>query len=64
MIRWRGRGLNREEQVVNARDSFVNLTPVSEAPAAAVRSAWSATLPGQPVPLIWERTDGREEDRY
>lgn len=64
MIRWRGRALTREEQVVNARDSFVNLAPVSEAPAAAVRSAWSATLPGQNVPLIWEMSHGGEEELY
>lgn len=61
MIRWRGRG-EPQEQVANARDSFVNLTPVSEIPAAVTRSNWSATLPGQPVPLIWERTDGEEPE--
>jgi len=63
MIRWRGRALTSEEQVANACDSFVDLTPVSEVPAAEVRSAWSALLPGQEVPLIWERTysDGDQE---
>ncbi len=43
------------EMVANARDSFVALTPVSEAPAAAVVAAWSALLPGQTIPLIGER---------
>lgn len=62
MIRWRGRTLTVEEQVANARDSFVNLTPASEAPAASVRSNWSAVLPGQTVPLIWERSYGAEEE--
>lgn len=63
MFRWRGRQLTREEQVANACDSFVDLTPASEAPAAATRSNWSALLPGQTIPLIWERTyDGFQED--
>jgi hypothetical protein len=61
-MRWRGRSSRREEQVANARDSFVDLTPVSEAPAVVVRSAWSAILPGQDVPLTWERTYGGEEE--
>lgn len=52
-IRWRGRG-EPQEQVANACDSFVDLTPVSEAPATQTRSNWSAILPGQTVPLIWE----------
>ena len=64
MIRWRGRDLRPKEQVANARDSFVDLTPASEAPAAQTRSNWSALLPGQTVPLIWEETHGidREEE--
>ena len=53
MIHWRGRG-DRQEQVANACDSFVDLTPVSEAPAEQTRTNWSALLPGQTVPLIWE----------
>lgn len=64
MMRWRGRDLTYKEQVANACDSFVNLDPVSEAPAVLVRSNWSALLPGQDIPLIWERTtpDGNPED--
>ncbi len=58
MIRWRGRDLRPKEQVANARDSFVDLTPASEAPAEQTRSNWSALLPGQTVPLIWEDTHG------
>jgi hypothetical protein len=60
-LRWRGRGLAEEEQVANARDSFVDLTPVSEAPAEATRSNWSALLTGQAVPLIGEVRNGRED---
>lgn len=64
MIRWRGRDATYKEQVANACDSFVDLTPVSDAPAAQVSTSWSALLPGQTVPLIWERTypdDDQEE---
>ena len=61
MIRWRGRG-EPQEQVANACDSFVDLTPASEAPATQTRTNWSALLPGQPIPLIGERRyDGEEE---
>lgn len=62
--RWRGRSGRYEEQVANACDSFVDLTPASQAPAAAVSSAWSALQSGQSVPLIWEETtpDGRPEE--
>jgi hypothetical protein len=56
MLRWRGRDGLYHEQVANACDSFVDLAPASEAPAALVRSRWAALLPGQDVPLIWERT--------
>lgn len=62
MIRWRGREERRGEQVANARDSFIDLTPASEAAATATRDNWSALLPGQPIPLIWEETRrGRQE---
>jgi hypothetical protein len=54
-IRWRGRGLDCEEQVANALDSFVDLTPASDAPAAAVKAAWLPLQEGQSVPLIGER---------
>ena len=60
-LRWRGR-VRDEEQVANANDSFVDLVPASETPAAVVRSAWSALLPGQDVPLIWEARHGYEEE--
>lgn len=49
--RWRG----YEEQVANACDRFVNLTPASPVPAMQTRSNYEALLPGQAVPLIWER---------
>jgi hypothetical protein len=52
-IRWRGRG-EPQEQVANAPDASVNLTPASEAPATQTRTNWSALQPGQTVPLIWE----------
>lgn len=60
MIVWRGR-VKDEEQVANAKDSFVDLTPASEAPAEAVKAAWNAWLPGQDIPLIGERRYEREE---
>lgn len=54
--RWRGRDLNcPPDQVANAKDSTVDLTPVSEAPAVQTRANWDALLPGKEVPLIWER---------
>lgn len=53
--RWRGRDLECKEQVANATDSFVDLTPVSAAPAAAVKAAWLPLRAGQSVPLVGER---------
>jgi len=53
--RWRGRGLCPPDQVANAKDSTVDLTPASEAPAEQTRANWDAVLPGKPIPLIWER---------
>ena len=61
MTRWR-RQASTEEQVANAKDSFPDLPPVSEAPADAVKAAWGALLPGQAIPLIGERRHGDEED--
>lgn len=60
-MHWRGRG-EPQEQVANACDWFVNLTPVSQAAAVATRTKWSALLPGQTVPLIWE--DNRHGNRF
>ena len=62
--RWRGRDWRYKEQVANACDSFVDLTPVSEAPAAAVLAAWLPLQTGQTIPLINERTvpDGLPEE--
>jgi hypothetical protein len=54
-FRWRGRDLEPKEQVANACDSFVDLSPVSEAPAAAVKAAWLPLQEGQAVPLIGEQ---------
>lgn len=53
--RWREKDLTCLDQVANAIDSKVDLTPVSDAPAQAVRDAWLPWLEGQAVPLIWER---------
>ncbi len=61
---WRGPQPRRdEEQVANARDRLFPLAPVSAAPAALTRTNWSALLPGQTVPLIWEDYGyGREQE--
>lgn len=64
MLRWRGRvTYPKPEQVANACDDFVDLSPVSDAPADAVKAAWLPLQAGQTVPLIGER-DGYipEED--
>lgn len=42
------------DQVANAPDSRVNLTPASQAPLLALRAGWEPWLTGQSVPLIWE----------
>jgi hypothetical protein len=55
--RWRGRPTEYREQVANACDDFVDLTPVSDTAADLVKSHWSALISGQAVPLIGE-------DRY
>ena len=52
---WRGRGADCVDQVANAKDSTVDLTPVSDAPAEATRAGWAALLTGQAVPVIGER---------
>lgn len=62
MLRWRGRDGRYHEQVANACDDFVDLTPVSEAPAEQVRENWSALIPGQAVPMIGERVDGYSQE--
>lgn len=66
MIRRRWREPDRLclDQVANAIDAKVDLTPVSDAPAQAVRDAWAALLPGQPVPLLWERRYDDAEPCY
>lgn len=62
-LRWRGRDLEKKEQVANACDSFVDLRPASDVPAQEVKNDWAALLPGQPIPLIGEiRYGDREED--
>lgn len=55
--RWRGREFPKQ-QVANACDFFVNLTPASPAPAQAVNAAWAPLMSGQDVPLFNERTYG------
>lgn len=42
------------EQVFNA-DSAAAVTPVDDAAADVVKAAWAVWLPGQDVPLMWER---------
>lgn len=55
--RWREKDLSCLDQVANAKDSQVDLTPVSEAPADAVKTAWAPWLTGQAVPMIFEAYD-------
>jgi hypothetical protein len=64
-MRWRGRDLDPKDQVANALDSTVDLTPVSDAAADAVKAAWAPLLSGQTIPLIGERLDDypSEEER-
>jgi hypothetical protein len=52
--RWQGRDLCPVDQVGNAKDSTVNLSPASDAPAQAVKAAWAPLLSGQAIPLIGE----------
>lgn len=49
--------LHEGEQVFNADNPTVDLTPVSDAPAEAVKAGWLPVLSGQEIPLIWERRD-------
>ncbi len=52
---WRGPQPSPDgEQIANARDGLFPFAPASEAPATQTRSNWSALLPGQTTPLIWE----------
>lgn len=64
--RWRGpQPAKCEEQIANAPDGSVDLSPASDSPAETVRSAWAAVLPSE-VPFIWEASHGdrlTEEDR-
>lgn len=63
-MRWRGRDLAYKEQVANACDDFVDLTPVSQARAEQTRENWSALILGQAVPMIGEQSYGgcQEDD--
>lgn len=58
--RWREKDLTCLDQVANAKDSTVNLTPASATRADAVKAAWAPWLSGQTVPLIWERVSDAE----
>lgn len=60
-LRWRGRDGRPKEQVANAWDSFVDLTPVSDAAADAVKAAWGPLASGQEIPLIGE-SDGYQPE--
>lgn len=62
-IRWRGRDGRPKEQVANAWNSYVDLTPASDAPADAVEAAWLPMQAGQEIPLIGEdREQVRKDD--
>lgn len=54
-LAWRRDG-RRREQVANACDDFVDLTPASEVPAQLVETNWSPLLP-----MIGD-CDGEEEE--
>jgi hypothetical protein len=58
--RRRSRG---QPQLGNARRGFADLTPASDAAAENTRTNWSALLPGQDIPLIWEDTRDHEVPR-
>jgi hypothetical protein len=52
-----------EEQVANAKDSFVDLSPVDPGQREVHAVApYQALLPGQEIPLIGERVDGYDEE--
>lgn len=58
---WRGRDpLTCLDQVANAPDSSVDLTPASDARADATKAGWLPLKGGQDVPLIWERYQPEE----
>ena len=62
-MRWRGRDYRPKEQVANAWDSMVDLTPPSEGPADAVKAAWAPLLSGQTIPLIGENDGGQQPEK-
>lgn len=43
------------DQVANAPDASVDLTPASLVPLEDLREGWAPWLSGQEPPLIWER---------
>ena len=50
------------DQVINAKDALHLFPAASEAPAQAVRDAWSALMPGQAVPLVYEPVEVENDD--
>lgn len=52
------------DQVANAKDATatVNLTPASQARAAATRAGWEPLLYGQKIPRVGERVDAEPDD--
>lgn len=50
------------EQVANAPDDSVDLTPASEAPLASLRAKFAPLVSGQAVPLLWERVPPEDPD--
>jgi hypothetical protein len=56
------RRLDPVDQVANRPDKFADLTPVSEAPAEAVRAAWKPVERGQTIPMVGEQVYAEPDD--
>ena len=56
------RRLTTPDQVANGPDTGMNLTPVTEVSADAVRAAWLPVQPGQAIPMIGERIYAESDD--
>lgn len=56
------RRLEPVDQVANRPDDKADLTPVSEAPADAVKAAWKPVEPGQTIPMVGEQVYAEPDD--
>lgn len=56
------RRLEPVDQVANGPDAKMNLKPVSEAPADAVKAAWKPVEPGQKIPMVGEQVYAEPDD--